>query len=194
MASGKMRFTDSARGIDGFAAEWFFLVHKAFRPALDITFRQRINPDKTKEIRDNASYRIFGKSHDALKKEILERGEQLADSPQHQEILRYAYRESVETVGSPQQFSFRTTDGIESRCGRWYVQVLEIKQIGPEEIVVFALYSRNAVTGKWNKTATHELSQPAFAQLLRLGQSGHIDLSQQSSSIDTDENELGRGR
>jgi len=30
MASGKMRFTDSARGIDGFAAEWFFLVHKAF--------------------------------------------------------------------------------------------------------------------------------------------------------------------
>ena len=49
---GEVYFSDSRGAVVGFAREWFFWVHRALRPALDIRFFEAIDSRKTKALRD----------------------------------------------------------------------------------------------------------------------------------------------
>jgi hypothetical protein len=175
-------FTDARDGASGFAKDWYFWVSDAFKPALDIGYNEYIHDKKTRALRDRRSYELFGVSHADLKKRIEAAGERLADSDDHKRIMGFAVRYPIETQGAPPLYSFRQTDGLESRNGEWYVQVQQ-SVADTEEVpgrVDFQVLARirepENGEGAWRATRWLTTSQRDFVELLRTGRCSVVDL------------------
>ncbi|WP_459614344.1 hypothetical protein [Bordetella sp. 2513F-2] len=174
-------FTDSKGELSGYAAGWFFWVHKAFREALDISYRYPIDEEKTKIARDKRSLALHGVTHDELKRQL---GKNFADSLKHQEVMRTKIPRRVDTIGDPPAYNFRPYDGLESRCGRWYVQVKDPRTVGAESnededpnTLYVQLFARLEPTQRWEPRQLYKLSQAEFGQLLFTGSCASLNLT-----------------
>lgn len=163
-----------------FAEEWFFWVHDAFKPALDIAHIEIINSAKTEELRNKHCVRLYGMQHKDLIAKVKASGELLKDSDEHQRIMAYSHKDLVETEGSPALYAFRETDSFESRCGDWYVQ---ITQASPARLdrpgeVGFQVYGRNTDSSnlRWKKLDWYSTTQAEFVHLLRIGACSVVNL------------------
>ncbi|WAS55390.1 hypothetical protein MK974_06330 [Burkholderia ambifaria] len=178
-----VEFTDARGGVSGFAKGWYFWVSAPFKPALDIAHNEYIDDEKTQVLRNKKSHALFGVSHDELKERIKASGEGLSDSDDHKRIMSFAIRYLVETQGEPPLYGFRETDGLESRCGEWYVQVEQAIADADDKQgnVGFRLYARNhdaqAGEGVWVLESWLTVSQWEFVELLRTGRCRVVDLS-----------------
>lgn len=166
-------FTETKNGIDGYLDGWFFLVHKTFKPALDIIQGERIDTEKTIALRNKISIQQFGISHEDLKRGITDSGKTLGSSKEHSEIMRYAHRFQIETIGVPPSYSFRDADCLESRCGKWCVQVISASPSNSNSagLVNFWLYSHTNTSPCWRKYKNDpfETTQIKFVALLKTG-------------------------
>lgn len=137
---------------------WFFWVHEAFKPQLDIFFVQRVNPKKAKTFIQ------------------------------------------VETEGRPPLFSFEQGHTMESRCGRWCIQVTQAASDSREKdenenlifkdgSVGFTLFIRNApsdqYTGIWKQAGWFSTTQRDFVRLLETGKCDVVDLFLYEPSLNT---------
>lgn len=168
---------------DGYAIDWYFLVHAAFKDALDIYYVVRVNATKTADLRDKKSLEITGSSHAAYKNKLKISGYKLSDDEIHCEIMKYKIGYIVETGGMPALFSFRASDSMESRCGCWSVQIDQATpdQNGVVGNVGFTLYEKNHApgifNGVWKKNSWRSVSQSEFVSLLRHGKCQSLDLT-----------------
>lgn len=180
-------FSDILGDIDGYAKGWFFWVHKALKPALDIAHVEVIDKKKTSALRDKMSLQLFGVTHEDLKKQISASGEALGDSVEHKQIMAYSHKDLIETEGSPLLFAFRETDSVESRSGEWYIQVSQATPATEQKSgsVGFDLFVRNHDNevlagenpkGVWNRKAWFSTTQRDFVELLKTGRCSVIDL------------------
>ncbi|MFP4895615.1 hypothetical protein [Paraburkholderia sp. EG304] len=182
--AGAIDFADHRGEIAGFARDWFFWVHQSFKPALDITYSEVIDPDKTKAIRDAEAQRRGYRSLEAMQASIKEAGETLGDSVENAAVMRYAVHKSFESQGMPPLYRFRATDGFESRCGRWYLQILQATEDragddGPSTGGVgVQIYARSTDDGNlpWSAHQWHSMSQAQFVELLKSGQNDTLSL------------------
>jgi hypothetical protein len=179
-------FSDTRSSITGFARDWFFWVHQSFKPALDIAYSEVIDPVKTKTLRDSEARRRGFESLDDMQAKIRATGEALGDSETNAAVMKYAVRKPLESQGQPPIYRFRATDGFESRCGKWYVQISQATpdKIGDDEAesaegsVGLNLYEANVSTdsSSWVARGWHVISQGELVALLKTGKSGSIDL------------------
>jgi hypothetical protein len=178
-----IQFSDTRNGVKGFATDWYFWVSDAFKPALDIGFNEYMDDGKTALLRNKRANERFGVSHEELKRRIKASGENLLDSDDHNWIMSYASRYLLETQGEPPMYSFRETDGLESKSGEWYVQVEQAVADTEERQgnVGFRLYGRNrnpkSGEGIWIATSWQTASQRDFVDLLRTGRCSVVDLA-----------------
>lgn len=175
-------FEDCHNGVSGYATGWYFLVHSSFKAALDIFYVERIDAEKTKKLRDKVSLELTGLPHKEFKKRIKASGRDLAHIPEHQEILKHSFKLILETQGDfPMQFSFRATDGFESRNGEWYIQIesaVAATKVSRGE-VGFVLYERNRHPDSglaWERMQRIETTQEEFVELLRCGYCRSVSL------------------
>lgn len=175
-------FTDQRGGISGYAHGWFFWVHQGFKSALDIAYAERIDEKKTSVMRDKRAQRLGYGSLVEYRKSLKEQGILTRDDEEYQAIVKHAVRDSIEAQRMPPLCSFRNTDGLESRCGRWYVQV---SQSTPDKLlgtsknrritsgsVRFQLFERSTSPDApvlWEPLGWHACSQAEFAALLQHG-------------------------
>lgn len=177
-------------GLNGsYADGWFFLVHSAFKSALDINFVERINKQETVTLRGKKSIELTGMSHDDYKANLKKDGIPLNSDESHIEIMGYVHKDLVETQGNPMLFSFRSSDSLESRCNKWSVQVdqavsdSEAKQGN----VGFNLYDINPnpkpvhSQGIWKKVKWYNIPQADFVDLLRFGKCSALNLQTPSN-------------
>lgn len=141
-----------------YATGWFFWVHEAFKPQLDIFFVQRVLSKKPKRFIQ------------------------------------------VETEGRPPLFSFEQGHTMESRCGRWCIQVTQAASDSREKdenenlifkdgSVGFTLFIRNApsdqYTGIWKQAGWFSTTQRDFVRLLETGKCDVVDLFLYEPSLNT---------
>jgi hypothetical protein len=110
----------SVRFVDGYAEGWAFLVHEAFRPALDITLSTLIDKDLTEELRlQKLQDRGYSSWYD-LKTRV-------ADINEYQSIRTEVFKRKrfiqVWTQGIPPAYDFHEGDTIHSADGMYTVQV-----------------------------------------------------------------------
>jgi hypothetical protein len=171
-----VEFTDTRNGVGGFAKGWFFWVPSAFKASLDVSTNEYIDEQQTLVIRDRMSHKLFGISHDDLKKRIKDSGEKLADNEDHKILMSYAARYSRETEGRPPLYSFREGDLLESRSGDWHVQIqTAIGDAKAEEGKIgFWLFREGT---PWHRNQMLETSPRDFVGLLRTGRCDVLDLT-----------------
>lgn len=175
-------FSDTRNDIKGFAKDWFFWVHTSFKPALDIGHNEYIDDSKTTALRDKKSIELFGISHDELKRDIKQSGEKFSDDERHNKVMAYAIRYLQETEGNPPFYAFRETDSLESRSGKWYVQIGQAVADTDERQgnVGFKLFERGtdpqSGTKRWIERSWLVTSQHDFVLLLRSGRCAGVDL------------------
>jgi hypothetical protein len=174
--SPTIEFTDTREGVGNYAKGWFFWVPSAFKGSLDISASEYIDATKTPIIRDRMSEKLFGISHEELKRRIKESGRNLADDADHMHIQSYAVRDIRETEGSPPLYSFREGDLLESRCGAWHVQVKTAiaDSLGEEGKIGFWLLPGGA---PWQRDKLLETSPVEFVALLRTGSCAVVELT-----------------
>lgn len=184
-------FGEVREGINGYAEDWFFWVHAAFKPALDIYHVEVIDKEKTATLREKMSLELFGITHAELKRRVSESGETLGDSDEHKQVMAYSRKDLIETEGLPLLFSFRQTDSLESRCGEWYVKISQAIPATDENpgSVGFDLFERNhhfsvKSSGVWQKKEWFNTTQRDFVDLLKTGRCSVIDLTAQLPELE----------
>lgn len=176
----EFREEDSRAG--RYASGWFFLVHEAFKPALDISNMTRIDKFKTADLRGKKSIELTGVGFDECKKNKKSFTNSVFWEEAYDEIISYKVLYRLETQGNPLLFSFRKSDTIESRCGNWSVQIDQstfdtIKSPGNVGFMVYTKHQpMNAHEGVWRKFKWLSTSQQEFVALLMSGACQSIDL------------------
>lgn len=176
-----IKFTDRKGAIGGYASGWYFWVHTAFQEALDIRTIASIDKAKTAVLRDQKSLELTGMTHTELKKKIEASGKALSSSNEHKQIMKFSVSDGgILTEAVVPRYEFRVTDGLESRSGKWYVQVTQTAETdGAPNSVGFTLYGRSpAESGgsMWEKKKWFSTTQDEFVKLLRFGHCDVIDL------------------
>ena len=123
-------------------------------------------------------------THDDYKEKLKNEGVRIGDDECHQDIMKYAHKDLVETQGNPMLFSFRKSDSLESKCGKWSVQVDQAISDTKDKQgnVGLNLYERNLSPnpahnqGIWKKVNWFNISQSDFVELLRHGKCPAINL------------------
>jgi hypothetical protein len=164
-----------------YAKGWFFLVHEAFKSALDIFHVERINKEKTPLLRDSISFTLAGIPHQKLKEKLKSENIQLKNSDLHNKIMDHKIKDLVETQGAQMKFSFKKGDSLETRCGNWCVQVDQARDDSEEKMgnVGFSIYEKQVATdfqGVWKKLDWFNTSQAEFVRLLETGSCEKIRL------------------
>lgn len=177
-------FNVTHANINGYAKNWFFLVHKSFKPALDIRFVEIINKNKTILLRDAEARKHGFDSLAALQNALKIDGIAKKDSEEYQSIIKHTVHDLIETEGSPLLYAFRETDSLESMDGDWYLQVTQAipsSTDNPGE-VGFQMYRRRTPTNgyTWERSTWHSTTQADFVDLLRHGTCSAIMLSEQA--------------
>lgn len=98
------------------------------------------------------------------------------------EVMKHSCKVILETQGgNPMLFSFRATDGLESRNGEWYVQVESAVTATSDSpgSVGFALYEKNRKPDSklaWSRLRQIDTTQEDFVALLKTGRCKAVDL------------------
>jgi len=182
-----LEFSDRKGDISGYLRGWFFWVHEAFKPALDISYSEILDKEKTLKLRNSQAQVRGYKSLAMMQESIKAGGIALGDSSLNSEVMRYAIRIPVETQGMLPAFSFRAGDSLESRLGYWYVKVLSARPderadagIAPGELT-FSLYRRRETAWEFSREIT--CYQHDFVSLLREGAYAGLSLADNSAAV-----------
>lgn len=180
----------SAHELNGnYAKNWFFLVHTAFKSALDISYSTLINNEETTKLRDKKCFELTGKSHKEYKETLKSSGINFASDETHKEVMAYKIQQLIETEGNPPLFSFKKSDSLESRCGNWSLQVEQATPdtIESDGLVGVQVYSRNMPTNKfegvWKRDVWVSMPQKDFVNLLITGKHHSIDFTTRTQNL-----------
>lgn len=172
-----------AYGLNGkYAIGWFFLVHTAFKSALDISHSTWMDEVKTLALRDRKCIEFTGKTHRQYKEGLRIAGINLTEDGNHNEVMSYKIQRLIETEGNPPMLSFKKSDSLDSRCGMWSIQVEQAnpdqdKKFGNVGFTIYRAKPHSNSNGIWEKYKWMATSQSEFVELLRLGKCSSIDLN-----------------
>lgn len=178
-------FSDARGPIKGFASGWFFWVHQAFKEALDIRFVERIDPDKTAQLRERLSNELSRLSLAELRGR---RNESLQFRHSYAEVMKRSRKTILETEAVEPFYTFRKNDQFESRCGEWQLRITDehveaIAGVGDATKITYAelgivIYRRCTESGqRWKPDRSLTLQQPELVQLLKTGRAPRADLT-----------------
>ncbi|MBB5462911.1 hypothetical protein [Paraburkholderia sp. Cpub6] len=177
---GEIDFSANRGQVSGFARGWFFWVHQSSKPALDITYSEIIEPNKTQVLRDGEARRRGFDSLADMQSKIKAAGGVLGKSKDNKAVMARSVKMAVVKQGDPPAYSFRVTDTFESRCGNWSIQVGEAKpdsRTGKKKTVItagrvgFDLFKHidDDSSERWSRRGWFVVSQKEFVTLLRTG-------------------------
>lgn len=177
-------FSDVRGQIKGFASGWFFWVHQAFKDALDIRFVERVDREKTAQLRERVSMELSSLCLAELRRR---RNESAEFGAIYAEVMKGSRKTILETEATTPAYTFRKSDLFESRCGEWQLQITgenveEIVGINDETKITYAelgiaIYRLSTEQEKrWQKYLSLTLQQHELVQLLKIGRTSTVDL------------------